>query len=137
MLKQSFSSPFVISLTSDKLIILENTMNASLQSAAINSQKQSTQTVQLPINNTPIISAELRVLRIQQVAEKLSIGKSTIYDWLNPKSLRYDESFPKPFKLGGKAMGWLSSEVDAWLLNRVALTRETDLSEVELESNTH
>lgn len=80
-----------------------------------------------------ISSAELRVLRIQQVAEKLSIGKSTIYDWLNPKSPRYDETFPKPFKLGGKAIGWLSSEVDAWLLNRVALTRVTDLSEIETD----
>ncbi|AZS49766.1 AlpA family transcriptional regulator [Entomomonas moraniae] len=86
-------------------------------------------------NNSTIL-AELMVLRIQQVAEKLSIGKSTIYDWLNLKSPRYDETFPKPFKLGGKAIGWLSSEVDAWLLNRVALTRVTDLTEVEMESDT-
>ncbi|AWM80572.1 hypothetical protein DKL61_09520 [Gammaproteobacteria bacterium ESL0073] len=84
--------------------------------------------------NNSTISAKLRVLRIQQVAEKLSIGKSTIYDWLNVKSPRYDESFPKPFKLGGKAIGWLSSEVDAWLLNRVALTRVTDLSEIESDT---
>lgn len=111
-------------------------MNASLQSAAINSQKQSTPAVateQAPVNN-PTISTELRVLRILQVVEKLSIGKSTIYDWLNPKSPRYDETFPKPFKLGGKAIGWLSSEVDAWLLNRVALTRVTDLMEVESDT---
>lgn len=75
---------------------------------------------------------ELRVLRIQQVAEKLSIGKSTIYDWLNEKSPRYDSTFPKPIKLSAKSIGWLSSEIEAWLLNRVALTRATDLSEVEL-----
>lgn len=105
-------------------------MNASLQPTVIHAQKQSTHAVQIPINNIPTTSTELRVLRIQQVAEKLSIGKSTIYDWLNPKSPRYDETFPKPFKLGGKAIGWLSSEVDAWLLNRVALTRVTDLTEV-------
>lgn len=114
-------------------------MNASLQPTVINAQKQSINvltTEQDPINNQTI-STELRVLRIQQVAEKLSIGKSTIYDWLSPKSPRYDESFPKPFKLGGKAIGWLSSEVDAWLLNRVALTRVTDLTEMELDSNTH
>lgn len=106
-------------------------MNAALQPTVIHAQKRSTHVVQIPINNTPTISTELRVLRIQQVAEKLSIGKSTIYDWLNPKSPRYDVAFPKPFKLGGKAIGWLSSEVDAWLLNRVALTRVTDLSEME------
>ncbi|AWM79337.1 hypothetical protein DKL61_02610 [Gammaproteobacteria bacterium ESL0073] len=112
-------------------------MNASLQSAVTNAQKQSTQAViteQASINNNPSSSTELRVLRIQQVAEKLSIGKSTIYDWLKPNSPRYDETFPKPFKLGGKAIGWLSSEVDAWLLNRVALTRVTDLSEIESDT---
>lgn len=113
-------------------------MNASLQSTVINAQKQSTHTVateQPPINNIPTTSAELRVLRILQIAEKLSIGKSTIYDWLNPKSPRYDETFPKPFKLSAKSIGWLSSEVDAWLLNRVALTRVTDLTEVEVEGD--
>lgn len=71
---------------------------------------------------------ELRVLRIQQVAEKLSIGKSTIYDWLNEQSPRYDSTFPKPIKLNAKSIGWLSSEIDAWLLNRVNLTREEHLS---------
>lgn len=110
-------------------------MNASLQIAPTAKIIANTLPIgQDPVNSNPVISTELRVLRIQQVAEKLSIGKSTIYDWLNPKSSRYDESFPKPFKLGGKAIGWLSSEVDAWLLNRVALTRVTDLS--EMESNT-
>ena len=119
-------------------------MNVSLQ--AIPTQKAVVNTVSTiepslasmpaPISHS-VVSAELKVLRIQQVAEKLSIGKSTIYDWLNPKSPRYDESFPKPFKLGGKAIGWLSSEVDAWLLNRVALTRVMDLTEVEMAINTH
>lgn len=71
---------------------------------------------------------ELRVLRIQQVAEKLSIGKSTIYDWLNEQSPRYDNTFPKPIKLSAKSIGWLSSEIEVWLLNRVNLTREEHLS---------
>lgn len=87
--------------------------------------------------NIVSVDHSLRVLRIQQVAEKLSIGKSTIYDWLNPKSPRYDASFPKPIKLSAKSIGWLSSEVDAWLIKRVALTRITDLTEVEMESDIH
>lgn len=83
---------------------------------------------QLTQSTQPLTQAthELHVLRIQQVAEKLSIGKSTIYDWLNEQSPRYDHTFPKPIKLSAKSIGWLSSEIDAWLFNRVALTRITD-----------
>lgn len=88
------------------------------------------QPTQLTQSTQPLTQAthELRVLRIQQVAEKLSIGKSTIYDWLNEKSPRYDHTFPKPIKLSAKSIGWLSSEIEAWLLNRVNLTREEHLS---------
>lgn len=83
------------------------------------------QPTQLTQSTQPLTQTthELRVLRIQQVAEKLSIGKSTIYDWLNEQSPRYDNTFPKPIKLSAKSIGWLSSEIEAWLLNRVALTR--------------
>lgn len=49
--------------------------------------------------------SELRVIRINELAKKLAIGKSTIYDWLNPKSPRYDETFPKPIKLGASSVG--------------------------------
>lgn len=112
-------------------------MNASLQPIPLT--QATVHTINLPTApaSQPTTSTELRVLRIKDVAKKLSIGKSTIYDWLNLKSPRYDATFPKPFKLGGKAIGWLSSEVDAWLLKRVALTRVTDLSEMEIQSNTH
>lgn len=65
---------------------------------------------------------ELRILRIKDVADKLSIGKSTLYDWLNIKSTRYDPSFPKPIKLSTKSIGWLSTEIDAWLLAKITAT---------------
>lgn len=66
--------------------------------------------------------SKLRILRIKAVADKLSIGKSTIYDWLNIKSARYDPSFPKTIKLSAKSIGWLSTEVDAWLLTKITPT---------------
>ncbi|MCC8382344.1 AlpA family phage regulatory protein [Photorhabdus laumondii] len=34
------------------------------------------------------------------VVNKLGIARSTIYDWINPKSLRYDNTFPKQRQLG-------------------------------------
>lgn len=71
-------------------------------------------------------SPEIRILRIKEVAKKLSMGQSTIYDWINKKSPRYDKTFPKPIKLSSKSIGWLSTEIDAWLLAKVEQTRGTD-----------
>lgn len=64
--------------------------------------------------------SDLRIIRINELSQKLSIGKSTIYDWLNPKSPRYDETFPKPIKLGASSIGWLSNLVDEWLISKYA-----------------
>ena len=66
--------------------------------------------------------SELRVLRLKEVAAKLGIAKSTIYDWLNIKSDRYNASFPQPFKLNSKSIGWLSNEIEAWLLAKIEQT---------------
>jgi len=55
-----------------------------------------------------------RILRMRQLAEKLSLSDSHIY------ALIQKNQFPKPFSLvhGGRAMGWYESEVDIWLAQR-------------------
>ncbi|MBP6496832.1 helix-turn-helix transcriptional regulator [Providencia heimbachae] len=60
----------------------------------------------------------IKILRMNAVADKLGIARSTIYDWLNPKSPRYDCTFPKQYRLGIQSVGWLESELDEWLLKR-------------------
>ncbi|HDT6080180.1 TPA: AlpA family phage regulatory protein, partial [Aeromonas veronii bv. veronii] len=45
-------------------------------------------------------------------------SRSTIYDRLNPKSKRYDPSFPKPLRLGESAIGWQLSEILIWIGDR-------------------
>ncbi|ENI4799272.1 AlpA family phage regulatory protein, partial [Klebsiella pneumoniae] len=45
-------------------------------------------------------------------------ARSTIYDWLNTESPRYDPTFPIQRRLGAKSVGWLESELDDWLNNR-------------------
>ncbi|CAH5487276.1 helix-turn-helix transcriptional regulator [Citrobacter freundii] len=60
----------------------------------------------------------LKVLRIRAVVNKLGIARSTIYDWINPKSPRYDATFPKQRRLGMQSVGWFESELDEWLLKR-------------------
>ena len=64
-----------------------------------------------------------RVLRLKQVQERLGLGRSTIYDRINPKSPRYDRSFPKPIKLGVSAVGWIEENITAWIESRVEEAR--------------
>lgn len=63
-------------------------------------------------------SSTVKILRMRAVAAKLGIARSTIYDWLNPKSNRYDATFPKQRRLGQQSVGWLEAELDQWLLQR-------------------
>ncbi|MBZ7216169.1 AlpA family phage regulatory protein [Klebsiella grimontii] len=64
----------------------------------------------------------VRILRIRDVVNKLGIARSTIYDWINPKSPRYNATFPKQRRLGMQSVGWLESELDAWLLERQSVS---------------
>ncbi|MEG0007337.1 MAG: AlpA family transcriptional regulator [Aeromonas sp.] len=65
------------------------------------------------MNNT------IKVLRIKVLMSKIGMARSTIYDRINPKSPRYDSTFPKPIKLGLSAVGWLEHEIDAWVKNLI------------------
>ncbi len=60
-----------------------------------------------------------QVVRRRQLEARLALSRSTIYDKINPKSPRYDATFPKPFRLGGSAVGWLTHEIDAWLNQQI------------------
>ncbi|EPS4528028.1 helix-turn-helix transcriptional regulator [Citrobacter koseri] len=64
--------------------------------------------------NTP----KVKILRLSAVIEKTGIARSTIYDWINSKSPRYDPTFPKQRRLGQKSVGWVESELDEWLRQR-------------------
>jgi prophage regulatory protein len=60
-------------------------------------------------------------LRRRGVELKLQISTSTIYSKLkfNPKRPHdFDPTFPKPVKLGKKAVGWIEAELDTWLTMR-------------------
>ncbi|HHK9598087.1 TPA: helix-turn-helix transcriptional regulator [Klebsiella pneumoniae] len=61
---------------------------------------------------------DMKILRLPEVVKKAGIKRSTIYDWLNTKSPRYDPTFPIQRRLGTKSVGWLESELDDWINNR-------------------
>ncbi|MEO9633119.1 AlpA family transcriptional regulator [Roseibium sp.] len=54
----------------------------------------------------------LRLLKLDEVKAKTSLGSSTIYRYID------DGLFPRPRKVGAMAVRWLESEVDDWIVNR-------------------
>ena len=65
-----------------------------------------------------IMASNINLLNIGEVSKKISAGKSTIYDWMSPKSKRYKSDFPKPLQNMGGVNRWLESEIDAWILGK-------------------
>lgn len=55
------------------------------------------------------------IIRLKELCKMLGLSKSTIYDKQNPKSPRFDPSFPQKINLGARAVGWFFLEVEAWL----------------------
>lgn len=56
----------------------------------------------------------LRVLRLQEVESRTGLRRSAIYRHAG------QGTFPKPIRLGGKAAGWIESEIDAWISGHIA-----------------
>ena len=58
---------------------------------------------------------KLSILRRKQVEKRTGLSRSTIY-------LRiYEGTFPRPIKLGARAVGWLENEIEAWLAERMEI----------------
>lgn len=73
---------------------------------------------------TETIRHALNVIRRRQLEARLGLSRSTIYDKINPRSPRYDASFPTPIRLGnGAAVGWLAHEVEDWLSQQIQISR--------------
>lgn len=57
------------------------------------------------------------ILRRKQVQERVGLSRSTIY-------LRVAEgTFPKPFSLGARAVGWLEADSDHWVSDQIEKSR--------------
>ena len=57
-------------------------------------------------------------LRRKDVQFRTGLARSTIYLYIQ------QGAFPKPVTLGPRAVGWLESEVSAWITERVRMSRE-------------
>lgn len=56
-----------------------------------------------------------RIIRRKEAIAMLGISKTTFSDWQNPKSDRYREDFPKKIQLGANSVGYLESELAAFI----------------------
>lgn len=58
------------------------------------------------------------ILRLPAVRARTGLSRSTIY-------LRVAEgTFPKPVSLGARAVGWIESEIQQWLEQRIEASRK-------------
>ena len=64
---------------------------------------------------TPSFIDLRRIVRLAQLLEHLGLSRSTVYLRLNPKSKYHDPKFPKPIRLGAKAVGWLMADISAYI----------------------
>ena len=60
---------------------------------------------------------QVRFLRLPEVLARTGLSRSTIY-------VRLEQGrFPRPVSLGGRAVGWIESEVDEWIRQRIEASR--------------
>ena len=59
-----------------------------------------------------------RILRMPEVEARTGLSRKTI------EVLVARGAFPQPIRLSRRAVGWLESDLQAWLLKRIARSRD-------------
>ena len=55
----------------------------------------------------------MQVIRLSSVIEATGLGRSSIYKYIS------EGKFPKPISLGDRAIGWVSTEIDEWIRDKI------------------
>ena len=58
------------------------------------------------------------ILRLKDVRFRTGLSRSTIYLRMN------EDEFPRHISLGGRSVGWIEAEIDAWIDSRIKQSRE-------------
>lgn len=69
------------------------------------------------------IKTALTILRRKQVQERTGLPSSTMYCMMDKKSPYYDCTFPTQIHLSASSVGWIESEVAAWIESRIRASR--------------
>lgn len=62
------------------------------------------------------------ILRLPAVKARTGLSRSTIYRRIS------NGDFPRPVSLGGRAVGWLESEIDEWLAEQIESSRGSEFN---------
>lgn len=58
------------------------------------------------------------ILRRPAVQAATGLSRSSIYAMMDPTGQYYDADFPRPVRLGKRAVGWSESSIQEWLAQR-------------------
>jgi prophage regulatory protein len=58
--------------------------------------------------------AQTRIIRLKEVKRRVGLSRSSIYAFLK------ENRFPRSIQLGARAVGWLESEIDKWIEDRLS-----------------
>ena len=59
-----------------------------------------------------------RILRLRDVMSRTGLSRSTVYELVAAGELQ------KPIAIGRRSVGWIESEVDAYIQRRINLSRQ-------------
>lgn len=54
-----------------------------------------------------------RIVRLPVVLQRIGVGKTTLYAWIQ------EGHFPEGIPLGAHMVGWLDTDIDNWIAERV------------------
>jgi len=60
------------------------------------------------------METKIKIERKPAVLKRCGFSNSTLYELISAGE------FPRPVRIGARAVGWVSAEVDAWLAARIA-----------------
>jgi prophage regulatory protein len=59
-----------------------------------------------------------KILRLPIVLDRTGLSRSTVYQRIT------EGRFPRPVSLGDRAVGWIETEVEEWIVGQIEVNRE-------------
>ena len=59
-------------------------------------------------------SSGLSIISVRETARRLSIGRSTLYVYIDPKSSKFKSELPRPVRIGSM-VGFVEQEIDKYI----------------------
>jgi len=55
----------------------------------------------------------MKIIRLKEVILLTGLARSTVYKFIKA------QGFPKQVSLGGRSVGWIESEIEAWIVEKI------------------